>query len=209
MGIDGTISRAEYHQVKNNIHTDIVRKAINRSTNNRVLGRKPPNVNINGNHLPRLTRVTLAQLRSGHCARLRDYQFMLGKSPDNLCQSCNLDPQTVKHLFDCPAKPTTLTTDDLWCNPWGVADFLCKLPDFRDLQPPAPLPPPRRRPPRRPPPVPPDSPIQTSNSTLFSPLSPPPSPFDFSPPASPVPLLLLPFSPPPSPSQVPSNAGSD
>ena len=197
MNADGTISRADFHQVKNSLHTDIVRRAISRAGNNRVLGRPPPPVHNNENHLPRLTRVTLAQLRSGQCARLRDFQFTIGKSPDNICRHCTLEPQTVIHLFNCPAKPTTLTELDLWLNPWGVADYLRLLPDFSDLQPPTPLPPPRRRPPRRPPPDPPDFPIQAPDSPVFSPFSDPPSPFDFSPPDSPVPLLLLPFSPPP------------
>ena len=202
----GTISRGNYDMVKNKLHNDIVRKSINRSSNNRVIGCKPPPVNSNENHLPGVTRVTLSQLRSGQCARLRDFQLKIGKSADSLCQSCSLDNQTVQHIFDCPARPTTLTPLDLWNNPWGVADFLRSLPDFLDLPPPAPPPPPRRRPRHRPPPAPPDPPPADPISPIFTPLSPP---FDFSPPDSPVASLLsLPFTPPSSPTQDPRYAGS-
>ena len=211
---DGTISGSNFHKVKDNLHTDIVRKAISRSSVNRVIGRKPPPININENHLPRASRVALSQLRSGHCARLRDYQLKyLKKVADDLCPNCQLDSQSVSHLFDCPAKPTTLTSEDLWNNPWGVADFLRSLPEFSDLPPPDP-PPPRRRPPPRPPPAPPDPPPASPvprvvpvpvppGSPIFTPLSPPPSPFRFSPPDSPqIPgLLSLHFTPPTSPSQ--------
>ena len=114
---DGTISSDNFHQVKNKLHTDIVKKAICRANENRVLGRKAPPVHSNENHLPRVIRVTLSQLRSGHCARLRDFQFKIGKVTDNLYPNCLLDSQTVSHLFDCPAKPTTLTLLDLWENP--------------------------------------------------------------------------------------------
>ena len=206
---NGTISRGNYDMVKNKLHTDIVRKSIIRSSDNRVIGCKPPPVNSNENHLPRVTRVTLSQLRSGQCARLRDFQLKIGKLADSLCQSCSLDNQTVQHIFDCPARPTTLTPLDLWNNPWGVADFLRSLPDFSDLPPPAPPPPPRQRPRHRPPPAPPDPPPADPISPVFTPLSPPLSPFDFSPPDSPVaPLLSLPFTPPSSPTQDPRYAGS-
>ena len=180
---NGEIPRGSYEKTKKDLHTKIVSQTIARSGDNRVLGRRPPPINKSESHLPRKIRVTLAQLRSGQCARLKDFQLKIGKSTDDLCPSCSLDSQSVSHLFDCPAKPTTLTVDDLWTYPWGVADHLRTLPSFDDLPPPPqpPQPPPRRRPPQRPPPAP-DPPA---------------------PPASPV-FTPLPFSPPhtpPSPSQ--------
>ena len=208
---DGSLRGGSYVSVKNKLHSNAVNKYIGNAKNNRVIGRPPPPVHTNENHLPRLIRVTLAQLRSGFCARLRDYQFRIDKSPDDLCQSCLLGSQNVQHIFDCPARPTTLTTLDLWINPWGVADFIRSLPEFADLPPPSPPPPPRRRPPRRPPPAPdqvPPSPPALPASPIFTPLTPPPSPFSFSPPASPIIPPLLNLSPPPSPAQDPRSAWS-
>ena len=57
---DGTISSGNFHQVKNKLHTDIVKKAISRASENRVIGRQAPPVNSNENHLPRVIRATLA-----------------------------------------------------------------------------------------------------------------------------------------------------
>ena len=68
--VDGTLPRGRYIEVRNNLHTDIVSKYVNNATNNRVIGQKPPPVRYIKNHLTRIIRVTLAQLRSGFCARL-------------------------------------------------------------------------------------------------------------------------------------------
>ena len=57
--------RGNFHEIKNKLHTDIVSKAVSRSDPNRVLGRRRPPVHSNVNHLPRVIRVTLDQLRSG------------------------------------------------------------------------------------------------------------------------------------------------
>ena len=216
---DGTIDRGKFSDILKKIHSDIVRKAVNKAGDNRLIGRKPPPINHNELHLPRISRVTLSQLRSGFCHRLRNFQFKIGKAPDDICQRCFLNADDVPHLFDCPAHPTTLFVEDLWNNPWGVADFVRRLPGFDDLPPPQPPPPPRRRPPQRPPPLPPDSPIFTPLS-LPDFLSPPPSPLSpnsfgssfslfSSPPNSPLPLMSFNLSPPASPSQDPRYAGSD
>ena len=177
---DGSLGRGQFGYVKNRLHTDIVRKAIQESAPNRVLGAHPPPINKNENHLPRKSRVTLSQLRSGHCAKLKDYQrYKLGKVDNDTCTDCDLFPQTVSHLFDCPAHPTTLSTTDLWENPKEVVDHLRRFSAFDDL--PRVSSPPRRQPRQRPPARPPDSP-------LFSPMSFPPSP-----PASPGPGRIPPL----------------
>ena len=134
-------------------------------------------------HLPQKSRTTLAQLRSGHCAQLRDFQLRLGKINDETCPDCELFPQNVKHLFECPAKPTMLSVTDLWDNPVEVVDHLRSSPSFNHL--PQIVSPPRRHQRPRPPAAPPDSPF-------FTPISLPPSP-----PLSPVfTPLSLPSQPP-------------
>ena len=157
--------RSKYRQTVKGLHTDAVRKTISHFQPNRVLGCKPPSIHKSEKSLPRTTCSTLSQLRLGHCARLGDFQFRLGKTPDDICPNCGLSTQNVPHLFDCPTKPTTLTTKDLWENPREVMDFLRSTPTFDNL--PALTSPPHRRHPARPPADPPDP--------IFSPLSLPPS----------------------------------
>ena len=57
---DGTIPKGKFHFVKDQLHTDIVKKAISRASENRVIGRQAPPVNSNENHLPWVIRATLA-----------------------------------------------------------------------------------------------------------------------------------------------------
>ena len=174
------MDRGDLKLVCDKLHCDIVGKVVGRSSANRVLGVKPPPVHKNELDLPRVSRTVLSQLRSGHCARLRDFQLKLGKATDGDCPNCNLDRQDVAHIFDCPAKPTTLRIEDLWENPWGVADHLRTLPEFKDLPPPAQPAPAALVSPQRPPARPPDSPVFSPLSLRSFTFSPPPSPDLFS-----------------------------
>ena len=180
---DGSLGRGNFGFVKNKLHTDIVRKATSNRGPNCVLGSHPPPIHACEAGLPRLTRTTLAQLCSGHCGKLRDFQKRIGKTNDDICADCNLSQKNVGHLFDCPAHPTTLNVRDLWENPRDAVDHLKSFAIF-DFLPPLGSPPRRVRR-RRPPAAPPDSPV-------FTPTTLPPSPF-FSPPP---PLPPLPRIPP-------------
>ena len=106
----------------------IVRWLRNRGFNglapNRVLGRNPPEIDSRENYLPRITRSTLAQLRSGFCSRLNSYQFKIGRSDSDLCPECGTTSHTSNHLFACPSHPTDLVVEDLWTNTWAIADFV-------------------------------------------------------------------------------------
>ena len=144
----------------------MVKKVLDNRKPNPVLGAPPPPVDSSENRLPRIVRCTLSQLRSNFCARLKDFQLRIGKVDEELCRSCDLFSESVEHLFNCPARPTNLTTIDLWVNPLEVASFLRSHPAF-------PFPdfvvaPPRRRGRLRPPPLPPESP----DVSQFSPLPP-------------------------------------
>ena len=175
--VDGSLGRGNFPRVKNQLHTDIVRKALENTGPNRVLGVRPPPIHASETSLPRISRTTLSQLRSGHCARLKVFQVKIGKTDDDSCPDCNLFSQSVNHLFDCPARPTTLRPIDLWENPRDVVDHLRSTSSFDSLPPLGSPPRPRRRPrpPRAPPDVPPISPGSPPGSPLFSPLILPPS----------------------------------
>ena len=151
--VNNQIPNGAYKTTIDAIHTRIVGETIRNYPNNRVLNAPAPEVNVIEQHLPRPTRAVLAQLRSGHCARLNDLQFRLGRINSPLCPDCLIDNASSSHIFDCPAHPTQLTVQDMWTRPWEVARFLNTLPAFSHL--PATGPPPRRRHRRRPPPEPP------------------------------------------------------
>ena len=156
---NGVLPAEAYNNVKQIIHADFVEAYINEQEVNPLLQRRPPPVHPSESRLPRVYRATLAQLRSGFCNHLNSYKFKIGAAPSATCPRCDRQDDTVLHLFDCSANPTSLTVTSLWLYPLDVAAFLSSL-DFPDLPP---LPPP--------PPEPPPSPPHSPDSALFSPLS--------------------------------------
>ena len=91
-----------YGESIKSIHSDVVRDTISRQAPNRVLGHLAPPISAKGKVLPPKTRAIMSQLRSGFCSNLPDYQFRIGRSQEDLFHLCLLEPQTVRHLFDCP-----------------------------------------------------------------------------------------------------------
>ena len=152
----GVIDPGSYNDTLRSIHCDIVSQTVDGFVSNRVLNAPPPPLDPNDRFLPRLTRATLCQLRSGHCARLQDFLHRIGRADDDLCPECRGATHSTSHLFSCPSFPTSLDVSDLWSKTWCVAVFLQTLPSFSFLPSPGPPPPPpyrRRR--GRPPPAPP------------------------------------------------------
>ena len=70
------------------IHTQVVSKTIDRFSNNRFLHQRPPLVHPIETQFSRQTKCILRQLRSGFCAKLRDYQVLRGRPGDDLCPDC-------------------------------------------------------------------------------------------------------------------------
>ena len=141
MTADGTV--ADPTAARRQIHTRAVAKSIAARANNRVLGSPAPDVDDTEQELPRKTRRTLAQLRSGECLALSNYQHKMGWSDSPMCPCCRSEEHTTQHIFDCSAHQTPLEPENLWTHPIEAADFLRTLP-FMDL--------PDRRPPPEPPP---------------------------------------------------------
>ena len=151
---DGVIPPGAYRDAIKDIHTSVVRDTISKMKPNRVLGVRPPKVSVSEQCLPRRSRVVLAQLRTGFCARLNDYKYRIGASDCDNCPECLDLPASVAHLFECPQHPTNLSKTDLWTNPCEVLNFLHLWPDFSDLEAAPPQLRRRRRPPPEPPPPP-------------------------------------------------------
>ena len=147
----------KYKETLKALHIQSISDTVDGFSPNRVLGSAPPLIHPSESSLPRLTRVTLSQLRSGHCARLNDFLFRIGRANDDLCPDCRIAPHTSSHIFNCQSHPTTLSTEDLWERPREAAIFLASTPSFSFLPDPGspPPPPPRRRQRGRPPPEPP------------------------------------------------------
>ena len=75
---------------------------------------RPPLINIFEKELTRKECTTLVQLRSGHCILLGSYKSRISKDASlDVCTDCGKTPHSVKHLFNCPAHPTTMTPSDL------------------------------------------------------------------------------------------------
>ena len=98
------------------IHTTAVNQAVTSLGRNVVLDDRPPPpaINISEKELIRKEYTTLAQLRSGHCRLLISYKSRISKDVSlDVCADCGKTPHDVKHLFNCPAHPTTMTPSDL------------------------------------------------------------------------------------------------
>ena len=85
-----------------------------------VLDDLPYPINDSEKDLTRKERATLAHLRSGYCKLLGSYKSRIKKDSSlNVCADCGKMPQDVKHLFACPAYPTTLIPSDPYgANQW-------------------------------------------------------------------------------------------
>ena len=81
---DDKITPGSIHATIKNIHTDIVSEALSKITPNRVIGGRPPEVDKRESYLPRLTRTTLAQLRSGFCAGSASHHLTSARSAARL-----------------------------------------------------------------------------------------------------------------------------
>ena len=87
-----------YKQQLKYIHTKSVKEII---TNNKILKTIPPKINDSEKTLPRKTRTTLAQLRSGYSNYLNSYKHRIDPEIEDKCPHCQCSHTTI-HLFDCP-----------------------------------------------------------------------------------------------------------
>ena len=122
------------HTLKNMryIHTSIVSRHLATRGNNKILRTPPPQISSSEERLPRLTRRTIAQLRTNKSPFLKSYLHKVdAKShPSPLCPLCNTHTHETHHLFKCPHIRTTLSPLDLWTGPAGVMELLAR---WRDM----------------------------------------------------------------------------
>ena len=82
-----------------------------------------PRIDGSEQELPRRTRATLAQLRSGWCHVTNHYMSRINTEIQVICPNCGTSSHDVHHLFNFPMKPTTLEISSLWTNPREAAIF--------------------------------------------------------------------------------------
>ena len=120
------IETQTYKILLKNIHTEAVTDTINNQSPNPVLDLPAPDINEEEKTLPRRTRTTLSQLRSGYSPFLQTYLNRINPNtyPNPNCPICNIHLHTTNHIFNCPNNPTDLTTDSLWTSPVQAAEFI-------------------------------------------------------------------------------------
>ena len=105
------------------IHTKSVKDSLSAFSDNKVLNSRPPAIKEKEKSLPRTTRSTLSQLRSGYSQYLNSYKSRIDPNISDKCPNCN-NSHTTAHLFNCPGNPTDLNVTSLWNNPNDAARFL-------------------------------------------------------------------------------------
>ena len=113
-----------YKETIKAIHTEEVKRTLEKYPANRVLKTRPPEIDKSESELPRTLRTRLARLRSGFCRTLQSYMARIDINESEKCPLCDNIPHDVEHLFNCPKNPTQLTPIDLWKRPLEVANFL-------------------------------------------------------------------------------------
>ena len=98
------------------IHTSIVSRHLATRGNNKILRTPPPHTSSSEERLPRLTRRTLAQLRTNKSPFLKSYLYKVDAKihPSQLIPLCNIHTHDTHHLVDhkwedrTPPPPTPL-----------------------------------------------------------------------------------------------------
>ena len=122
---DGIVDNINLKEGIKTIHKSSVADTITNLPDNKVLGRPAPEVDKSEASLPRHTRTTLAQLRSGYSPYLKSYMARIRPTDhEDICPDCLGAGHSTIHLFNCPAKPTEMTTSSLWESPAEAAEFL-------------------------------------------------------------------------------------
>ena len=106
------------------LHHEAVQQVLDKHGNHHLLNEPAPEIDKEERKLPRKTRTTLSQLRSGYSPYLNSFRNRIGAVNSDSCPNCNSSIHTTPHLFECPAKPTTLTIKSLWEDTHAAANFL-------------------------------------------------------------------------------------
>ena len=123
-----TVTTTDIKTNMRHIHTSIVSRHLATRGNNKILRTPPPHTSSSEKILPRLTRRTLAQLRTNKSPFLKSYLHKVDAKthPSPLCPLCNIHTHDTHHLFNCTHIRTTLSPLDLCTDPAGVSALLAR-----------------------------------------------------------------------------------
>ena len=112
-----TVTTTDIKTNMRHIYTSIVSRHLATRGNNKILRTPPPHTMYSSSEeiLPRLTRRTLAQLRTNKSPFLKSYLHKVDAKthPSPLCPLCNIHTHDTHHLFNCTHIRTTLSPLDL------------------------------------------------------------------------------------------------
>ena len=113
------------------IHTSVVSGHLSTRGNATILRTHPPHISNAEEILLRITRRTLAQLRTNKSPFLKSYLHNVDAKthPSPLCPICNIHTHDTHHLFNCTHIHTTLSPLDLWADPAEVMELLARWRD--------------------------------------------------------------------------------
>ena len=119
-----TVTTADVRTNMRHVHTSIVSGHLATRGNSGMLRTPPPHTGSSEDILPRLTRRTLAQLRTNKSPFLKSYLHKVDAKthPSPLCPLCDIHTHDTHHL--CTHIRTTLSPLDLWTDPAGVTALL-------------------------------------------------------------------------------------
>ena len=106
------------------VHSNIVSGTLRDRRANVVLNGHPPLISVTEKLLPRPTRVTLAQLRSGYSKYLNSYMARVNPDVCEICPLCCSSTHTTRHFFEWAQRSTSLTPLRLWTDPVDAGRFL-------------------------------------------------------------------------------------
>ena len=120
-----TVTKSNIRTNMCHIHRSIVSMHLATKGNNKILRTPPPHIISSEEILCRLTRHTLAQLRTNKLPFLKSYLHKVDSKSHTspLCPLCNTHTHDTHHLFNCIHIHTTLSPLDLWTDPAGVSEL--------------------------------------------------------------------------------------
>ena len=121
-----TVTKTDIKTNMRHIHTSIVCRHLATRGNNKILRTPPPHISSSEEILPRLTRRTLAQLRTNESPFVKSYLHKVdAKShPSPLCLLCNTHTHDTHNLFNCSHIRTIVSPLDLGTDPADVTELL-------------------------------------------------------------------------------------
>ena len=98
-----TVTTTDIKTNMRHIHTSIVSRHLGTRGNNKILRTPAPHISSSEERHSRLTRRTLAQLRTNKSPFLKSYlhKFDAKTHPSPLCPLCNINTHVTHHLFNC------------------------------------------------------------------------------------------------------------